>query len=551
MSPITQWVGDDPATEFTISVETAPVVSKWWVYVDFTKDDKRDLIFFHRRVGTTLYYYRMNRDLDSNGTYASTHEKWAYLQLNDVDKWIDREFDVSDDLWYIEQLWTTKLKIYWWTVYYSWVQKTIADSAYLTPADGTWYAVLDFSDDTVKLVAAVDYDKHLWFSTIIVASSAITSITNQKWEQLHRNKTTLDGFLKDSGWIKYNTFWVWDVVWPWSSTDNNIVTMDGATGKRVKDSSKSISIDWTLASNSDGKVPTEKAVKTYADTKIPKATDVISINDTGIADGHFVMFNKTNKDLRTASLLLTTSVWSPWLDTNIPTEKAIRTALWAKLDTLAFTDTAVTGKLITGFSSWAWAVAATDTILQAINKLDGNIGTKQNTLTFGIADTNKVQINSADVADNDYAKFTATGLEWRSYSEVLSDIWALPIAWGTMTGKIVEAGRTEVAKTYTPATWSQTVTIDCSVNNMHVVTGHANWTAITFAITWDTNNQCFIISILQWSGTVSTISSWFSTIRRAWGLPPTLTATLNKRDTFWFIRTGINTYDWFVIGQNC
>lgn len=49
---------------------------------------------------------------------------------------------------------------------------------------------------------------------------------------------------------------------------------------------------------------------------------------------------------------------------------------------------------------------------------------KQAALTFGIADTNKVQINAADVADNDYAKFTATGLEGRSYSEVLSDIGA-------------------------------------------------------------------------------------------------------------------------------
>jgi len=44
--------------------------------------------------------------------------------------------------------------------------------------------------------------------------------------------------------------------------------------------------------------------------------------------------------------------------------------------------------------------------------------------TLGIADTNISPINAADVADNDYAKFTATGLEGRSYSEVLSDIGA-------------------------------------------------------------------------------------------------------------------------------
>jgi hypothetical protein len=52
---------------------------------------------------------------------------------------------------------------------------------------------------------------------------------------------------------------------------------------------------------------------------------------------------------------------------------------------------------------------------------------KQDALTFGIANTNKIQIDAADVADNDYAKFTASGLEGRSYSEVLSDIGAEPI----------------------------------------------------------------------------------------------------------------------------
>jgi len=52
------------------------------------------------------------------------------------------------------------------------------------------------------------------------------------------------------------------------------------------------------------------------------------------------------------------------------------TALGLKLDASAFSDTGVTGKLITGFTSGAGAVVGTDTILQAINKLDGNIGTK-------------------------------------------------------------------------------------------------------------------------------------------------------------------------------
>lgn len=56
-----------------------------------------------------------------------------------------------------------------------------------------------------------------------------------------------------------------------------------------------------------------------------------------------------------------------------------------KLDASAFSDAGVTGKLITGFTSGAGTVAATDTILQAINKLDGNVGTKLNSSAFSDA----------------------------------------------------------------------------------------------------------------------------------------------------------------------
>ena len=64
------------------------------------------------------------------------------------------------------------------------------------------------------------------------------------------------------------------------------------------------------------------------------------------------------------------------------------------------------------------------------------LNAKQDALTFGIADTNTVKINSASVADDEYARFTASGLESRSNAEVLSDIGAVPLAGGTMTGHL-------------------------------------------------------------------------------------------------------------------
>ena len=47
---------------------------------------------------------------------------------------------------------------------------------------------------------------------------------------------------------------------------------------------------------------------------------------------------------------------------------------------------------------------------------------KQDALTFGIANTNALKVNDADATDDDYAKFTATGIEGRSYGEVKSDL---------------------------------------------------------------------------------------------------------------------------------
>ena len=49
-------------------------------------------------------------------------------------------------------------------------------------------------------------------------------------------------------------------------------------------------------------------------------------------------------------------------------------------------------------------------------------GTYLASQTIGIANDNLVEIDDTDAADNDYAKFTANGLEGRSFSEVRSDL---------------------------------------------------------------------------------------------------------------------------------
>lgn len=69
-----------------------------------------------------------------------------------------------------------------------------------------------------------------------------------------------------------------DVTGPVSSTNNNLAKFNGTTGKVIADSGVSVDTDGTLAANSDSKVATQKATKTYADGILTTATAGALIN---------------------------------------------------------------------------------------------------------------------------------------------------------------------------------------------------------------------------------------------------------------------------------
>jgi hypothetical protein len=66
-----------------------------------------------------------------------------------------------------------------------------------------------------------------------------------------------------ANWIIVQTNVDGAVTGPAASTAGNLVTFSGVTGKVIQDSAVAISTDGTLATNSDAKVPTEKAVRIY------------------------------------------------------------------------------------------------------------------------------------------------------------------------------------------------------------------------------------------------------------------------------------------------
>ncbi|MDD3915388.1 MAG: hypothetical protein PHF76_12170 [Bacteroidales bacterium] len=104
-------------------------------------------------------------------------------------------------------------------------------------------------------------------------------------------------------------------------------------------------------------------------------------------------------------------------DTYYPTQKAVKTAVDLKQDALGYTAENAANKKTSLTDN-------SDTYYPSQKAVKTAVDAKQDALTFGIANTNAVKVDDASVADNDYAKFTANGIEGVPYSTVLSDIGA-------------------------------------------------------------------------------------------------------------------------------
>ncbi len=98
-------------------------------------------------------------------------------------------------------------------------------------------------------------------------------------------------------------------------------------------------------------------------------------------------------------------------------------------------------------------------------------------------------------------------------------------------------------------TVSGTVTIDLSTATRHLVNMPDSAGSVTFAISNVSENQPFIVEVLQGTAGSGTIG-WFSTIKWAGGAAPTPTSTASKKDAFGFIPTGTASFDGYIIGQN-
>jgi hypothetical protein len=153
---------------------------------------------------------------------------------------------------------------------------------------------------------------------------------------------------------------------------------------------------------------------------------------------------------------------------------------------------------------------------------------------------------AAGVVDDDFLRISTTSVEGRSASEVLSDIAALPLAGGTMTGTIACADQLvarpelkDYSETKTALSAAASVAIDIENGNVFTLTADQN-TTFTFTNPSPTGKSCAFTLIWTQDSSDRTIT-WPGTVDWAGGSAPSVTSGSGKIDVYTFFTLDAGT----------
>jgi hypothetical protein len=153
---------------------------------------------------------------------------------------------------------------------------------------------------------------------------------------------------------------------------------------------------------------------------------------------------------------------------------------------------------------------------------------------------------AAGVVDDDFLRISTTSVEGRSAAEVLSDIAALPLAGGTMTGTIACAdqlvARPEIkdySETKTALAAAASIPIDIENGNVFTITPDQN-TTFTFTNPSPTGKSCAFTLVWTQDGSDRTID-WPASVDWAGGTVPDVTSGSGKIDIYTFFTMDAGT----------
>lgn len=170
----------DPLTEYTFTLTVPPTNTSGWLIIDFTDSSKRDLIYYHNVVGSTVTYYRKNRDLLGTGAISIQHDQGAFVQINDFAQLFNYLFDNVDDFGFVEDAGTNKVFVKWGKLFTGSWYVTVSDYTSSAISNGTNYIIFNYATNDFQVVTSFSGLVYMLLATVTVSAWEVTSIVDER-----------------------------------------------------------------------------------------------------------------------------------------------------------------------------------------------------------------------------------------------------------------------------------------------------------------------------------------------------------------------------------
>lgn len=247
MSPVLS--SDNPLTEYSFFVNPEPTPSSGRLYIDYEIEAKQDILYYHRKSGNQIFYYKKNRWLPPHTTWSNvTHIAWASVSMRDVWEYFNTVIANVSDLWYVEQWynWTSPLaiKVYGWVYSLYSENITIPDTTFNLLANSTYNIVLD---DNTSVFVAKQNDSSISVNEMPIADivtwvDSVLSITDKRPE-LFRYRLSNNFTLNEEGELTVTNLAIdTEEINNWAVTNSKLATSSVGTANLIDRSITSIKI---------------------------------------------------------------------------------------------------------------------------------------------------------------------------------------------------------------------------------------------------------------------------------------------------------------------
>lgn len=164
-----------PATgDFSTTLSVAPVHSKGFIMLDPTNVSSRESVYYHDKIGSTIYVKAENR------IAPKYHAMWATYQMTNSSELLNYISKNTNTFGYIEKKWALNITVWWGYIIWADWQQLVNDTDLLLPAQQTNYIYLSM---TGQILTSLDFAiANSWtiMATVVTWATSVAEITQQQ-----------------------------------------------------------------------------------------------------------------------------------------------------------------------------------------------------------------------------------------------------------------------------------------------------------------------------------------------------------------------------------